>query len=115
MSQIIELANKLTPKQNREMAEYLSGVADLDEDRAKRPEPTREQSVDHPKHYGGDGDPYEAIKVIEAHNLNFNLGNIVKYVIRASLGKEDSAEDLRKAAWYASREAGQIEAERGRG
>lgn len=43
MSRIIELANKLTPQQNREMAKYLSGVADLDEERAKRPEPTREQ------------------------------------------------------------------------
>ena len=43
MSEIIELANKLTPKQNREMADYLRGVADLDEERPEPTEPTREQ------------------------------------------------------------------------
>ena len=30
--------------------------------------------VDHPKHYGGEDNPYEAIKVIESWDLNFNLG-----------------------------------------
>lgn len=62
------------------------------------------KSVDHPAHYGGKNNPYEAIKVIEAHDLNFNLGNVVKYVIRASIGKDDSLEDLKKANWYVLRE-----------
>ena len=31
-------------------------------------------NVNHPDHYGGAGNPYEAIKVIEAHNLGFHLG-----------------------------------------
>jgi hypothetical protein len=31
----------------------------------------------------GDSNPYEAIKVIEAWDLDFNLGNAVKYISRA--------------------------------
>jgi hypothetical protein len=61
------------------------------------------ETVDHPPHYGGGDNPYEAIKVIEAWGLNFNLGNAAKYLARA--GKKGAAlEDLRKAAWYLNRE-----------
>lgn len=62
------------------------------------------KSVDHPSHYGGKDNPYEAIKVIEAWNLDFNLGNTVKYISRA--GKKDKnkeLEDLKKAQWYLNR------------
>jgi Protein of unknwon function (DUF3310) len=54
-----------------------------------------------PAHYGGKDDPFEAIKVIEAWGLGFNLGNAVKYISRA--GKKDPAklvEDLMKARTY---------------
>lgn len=64
-----------------------------------------EENVNHPAHYGGKDNPYEAIKVIEAWELGFNLGNAVKYISRA--GKKDPAklaEDLRNAAWYLARE-----------
>ena len=47
---------------------------------------------------------YEAIKVIEAWELDFCLGNVVKYVSRA--GKKDPSkelEDLEKAKWYLQR------------
>ena len=57
--------------------------------------------VNHPDHYGGEGDPYEAIKVISAWDLGFCLGNAVKYISRA--GKKDPAkeyEDIKKAIWY---------------
>lgn len=60
-------------------------------------------SVDHPIHYGGGDNPYEAIKVIEAWDLGFNLGNSVKYISRAGK-KGDAIEDLEKAAWYIKRE-----------
>ena len=40
-------------------------------------------AVDHPSHYGGADNPYEAIKVIEAWQLGFCLGNTVKYISRA--------------------------------
>lgn len=39
-------------------------------------------AVNHPDHYGGEDNPYEAIKVIEAWDLGFNLGNTVKYIAR---------------------------------
>lgn len=58
------------------------------------------ESVNHPSHYGGDT-VYEAIKVIMAWKLGFNLGNTVKYISRA--GKKDpqaELEDLKKARWY---------------
>jgi hypothetical protein len=59
--------------------------------------------VNHPSHYGGHDNPYEAIKVIEAWDLGFNLGNVVKYLSRAGK-KGNTLEDLRKAAWYLNRE-----------
>ena len=62
------------------------------------------KNVDHPDHYGGRDSSYEAIKVIEAWDLNFHLGNVVKYIARA--GKKDpnkGYEDLKKAAWYLDR------------
>ena len=60
-------------------------------------------AVDHPEHYGGKDNPYEAIKVIEAWDRNFNLGNAAKYISRA--GKKGcSKEDLEKAVWYLKRE-----------
>lgn len=63
------------------------------------------EAVDHPEHYGGKDNPYEAIKVIEAWDLNFNLGNAAKYISRA--GKKGCPrEDLEKAIWYLKRELG---------
>jgi hypothetical protein len=61
------------------------------------------ERVDHPAHYGGADNPYEAIKVIEAWGLGFNIGNVVKYLSRADR-KGAPLEDLRKAAWYLRRE-----------
>lgn len=60
--------------------------------------------VNHPPHYGGEDNPYEAIKVIEAWDLNFNLGNAVKYISRVGRKNNDPVEDLRKAVWYLNRE-----------
>lgn len=61
------------------------------------------EAVDHPAHYGGADNPYEAIKVIEAWGLGFNLGNTVKYVARAE-HKGATIQDLEKARWYLDRE-----------
>lgn len=69
-----------------------------------------EERVNHPVHYGGENNPYEAIKVIEAWELNFNLGNTAKYISRS--GKKPGAgalEDLKKARWYLDREINIIE------
>jgi hypothetical protein len=60
-------------------------------------------SVIHPQHYGGKENPYEAIKVIEAWEVGFNLGNTLKYISRA--GKKDNIiQDLEKALFYLDRE-----------
>lgn len=67
-------------------------------------------SVNHPSHYGGEDNTYEAIKVIEAWGLDFCLGNVVKYISRA--GKKDpnkELEDLKKAVWYLDRRIKQIQ------
>lgn len=69
--------------------------------------------VNHPAHYGGAENPYEAIKVIEAWGLGFCLGNAVKYISRS--GKKDPTkdiEDLQKAAWYIEREIARLRAEK---
>lgn len=68
---------------------------------ANKPIP-KPESINHPQHYGGDT-TYEAIKVIEAWNLGFCLGNTVKYIARAGK-KGPSLEDLQKARWYLDRE-----------
>lgn len=69
----------------------------------------KKEAVNHPKHYGGEKNPYEAIKVIEAWDLNFSLGNVLKYMSRAGKKSDNLLEDLRKAAWYLNREIQRIE------
>ena len=66
--------------------------------------------VNHPAHYGGRRPRYEAIKVIEAWELDFHLGNAVKYV-RRSGSKGNELEDLQKAAWYLNRKVALLEAQ----
>ena len=86
-------------------------------------EKTKCDMVNHPKHYKGKHG-IEAIDVIEEFELNFHLGNAVKYVLRSgkkydkeydeNLGlhmsdiKNRKIEDLRKAIWYLEREVNNI-------
>ncbi|MFL6760101.1 DUF3310 domain-containing protein [Sphingomonas sp.] len=65
--------------------------------------------VNHPSHYGGGDNPYESIRVVEAWGLNFNLGNVVKYISRAGKKCNNALEDLEKARWYLDREIGNLE------
>jgi len=71
-----------------------------------------QETIDHPAHYGGKDNPYEAIKVIEAWGLGFCLGNVVKYVSRSGK-KGDALEDLKKAAWYLARKIETMERSNG--
>ncbi len=64
-------------------------------------------NVNHPAHYGGDT-TYEAIKVIEAWELGFRLGNVVKYIRRVG-HKGHTLENLQKARWYLDREIADVE------
>ena len=57
-------------------------------------------AVNHPAHYKIGG--IETIDFIEAKNLGYNLGNVVKYITRAD-HKGNKLEDLRKAQWYLTR------------
>jgi len=57
--------------------------------------------VNHPPHYKTGG--IETIDFIEAKNLGYNLGNVVKYISRADY-KGDRLENLKKAQWYMNRE-----------
>jgi hypothetical protein len=57
--------------------------------------------VNQPPHYTAGG--IETIDFIEAKKLNYNLGNVVKYLTRAD-HKGNKLEDLRKAQWYLTRE-----------
>lgn len=66
----------------------------------------RGEAIEHPNHYRK-GSGLEAIDAIEAWDLNFNLGNVVKYVCRAGIKHNaDKHEDLQKALWYLKRELG---------
>jgi hypothetical protein len=68
------------------------------------------EMVNHPEHYGGKDNPYEVIKVIENWNLDFHLGNTVKYISRA--GKKDTdkeLQDLKKAMFYLERKINNLE------
>ena len=58
-------------------------------------------NVNSPAHYVTGG--IETIDYIEAKNLNYNLGNVVKYVSRSDY-KGKKLEDLKKARWYLCRE-----------
>lgn len=67
--------------------------------------------VNHPPHYGGEDNPYEAVKVIEAWDLGFCLGNAVKYIARLRL-KGDTLNDAKKARWYLDRFIASLERHR---
>jgi hypothetical protein len=57
--------------------------------------------VNHPYHYKVGG--IETIDFIEAKELNYNMGNAVKYISRAD-HKGNKKQDLEKAVWYLNRE-----------
>ena len=65
--------------------------------------------VNHPPHYIDGG--IEVIDYIKAKNLDFCLGNAIKYISRAGkksdadvAQKEKTIQDLQKAIWYCNKE-----------
>ena len=62
--------------------------------------------VNNPAHYTAGG--IETIDFIEAKDLSYNLGNVVKYITRAH-HKGELLQDLKKAQWYLNREVGKLE------
>ena len=63
-----------------------------------------------PKGYNSHPTGVQCIEIVE--HFNFNVGNAMKYLWRNGLKPGASAiEDLRKAAWYATREADRLSKE----
>lgn len=63
-----------------------------------------EEKVNHPSHYNPGN--IEVIDAIEDWGLDFNSGNVIKYIVRScSSGdkKHNTREDLEKAIWYINR------------
>lgn len=53
--------------------------------------------VNHPAHYTSHPSGIECIQITRW--MNFNMGNVIKYVWRAG-NKGNALEDLKKARWY---------------
>lgn len=56
------------------------------------------EAVDHPAHYNKG---IETIDYIESWKMDFNQGNVIKYVSRYLM--KGGLEDLKKAKWYLER------------
>jgi hypothetical protein len=65
------------------------------------PTKSLDDMVNSPPHYTKGG--IETIDFIEAKELNYHLGNVVKYITRSG-HKGDKLKDLEKAQWYLNRE-----------
>ena len=63
-----------------------------------------EEQVNHPSHYNQGIEP---IDIIESWDLNFSLGNAIKYILRSPY-KGKQIEDLEKARWYLEREISRL-------
>ena len=56
------------------------------------------------KHYKNQKD-YDVIDIVKDYDLNFNIGNVLKYIVRAGRKDKDKhIEDLEKAKDYLQRE-----------
>jgi hypothetical protein len=65
-------------------------------------------AVNHPNHYGGKDNLYEAIKVIDAWEADFYIGNVLKYLCRSEK-KGNRLEDLKKAQFYLNEKVKRVE------
>jgi hypothetical protein len=65
--------------------------------------------INNPPHYKSGG--VETIDFIEAKQLGYHLGNVVKYISRAGIKSHCPIEDLKKAKWYLDRYISHIEKE----
>jgi hypothetical protein len=65
-----------------------------------------DDKVNSPSHYKIGG--IETIDFIEAKELGYHLGNVIKYISRAD-HKDDKLENLKKAQWYLNRAVSNLE------
>lgn len=59
-----------------------------------------------PTHYTAHPSGIECIQITE--HMNFNLGNVVKYIWRSDIKHSVPIQDLRKARWYLDREIARL-------
>lgn len=64
--------------------------------------------VNSPPHYTSHPSGIEPIEI--TRHMNFNLGNVIKYVMRAPY-KGNELQDLEKAAWYLKDEIARLKGE----
>jgi hypothetical protein len=57
--------------------------------------------VNSPAHYKGAN--FEVIDIINDYKLNFELGNAIKYILRADK-KGNKKQDIEKSIWYLNHE-----------
>lgn len=67
----------------------------------------KKETVNHPSHYGGKDNPYEAIKVLEARMtreeiIGYLKATVYTYNDRAK-HKGNELEDYKKAQWFQNR------------
>ena len=92
---------------NRQQQEKVEQPTQTTE-KPKEDKQMSEEKVNHPPHYNKG--KIEVIDAIEAWDLNFNCGNVVKYVVRHK-HKGTPIEDIEKAVWYLSRYLVQLKEE----
>ena len=75
-----------------------NSVNKINNDEIKNPNRyVEEEHVNHPEHYTKGG--IEVHDFISAWRMDFDTGNVIKYVTRAPY-KNNKLEDLKKARWY---------------
>lgn len=102
----------------KELDDYVKGMKKVEEDInnnyhggvAMVNYEDKEDIVNNPPHYKSGR--FEVIDIIEEFDLNYHIGNVTKYILRA--GKKDKnkeLEDFKKARWYLDRHISKLEEE----
>ena len=101
MSKISELVSEMRELHNN-VSKDNANIKSFSNKDSNKVNTVEKEQVNHPSHYQSKTG-LEAIDVIEAFDLNFNLGNVIKYILRC--GKKDAEiQELEKAKWYLERE-----------
>lgn len=98
---VFKTVKDIEPIRNHRLSSSESLLAELEAAEKKL------DLVNKPPHYTTGG--VETLDFIEAKDLNYRLGNVVKYVVRCGKKNTDPVQDLEKAMFYLKRE---IEARR---
>lgn len=104
----VDQITNLTPEQTERLVDNLTKARDRSEyfkNRIEMIEP-KSDPVNHPDHYKIGG--IETIDFIEAKQLSYNLGNVIKYITRSE-HKGNYEQDLLKARWYLNREIAKLQ------